>query len=194
MNSPLIDALNVLTLGLPGVTVTYYGEELGMTNNMDITFENTVDPSGCNCGSDLYLTEFCSRDPERTPMQWNNQTNAGFNEGAKPWLPINSNAEELNVDTQRYNHPSSHWNNYRIMANLKRFNQAFASREARTQMEGNVLQVARTSEMDPDSVFVILINFAGTDDEIEILGDFHSSKTEATVVLGTLGENGHKVG
>ncbi len=42
----LVDAFNMLTLTLPGVTVTYYGEEIGMLNNMDITYEQTVDPAG----------------------------------------------------------------------------------------------------------------------------------------------------
>lgn len=39
-----------------------------------------------------------SRDPNRTPMQWSNSTNAGFTEGTKTWLPINKNYKKVNVD------------------------------------------------------------------------------------------------
>ena len=45
----LMDAFNLITMTLPGVAVTYQGEEIGMVNN-DISYEDTVDPSGCNCG------------------------------------------------------------------------------------------------------------------------------------------------
>ena len=40
-----MDAFNLITLTLPGIAVTYQGEEIGMTNG-NITFEDTVDPSG----------------------------------------------------------------------------------------------------------------------------------------------------
>ena len=53
-----MDAFNLIILTLPGIAVTYQGEEIGMTNG-NITFEDTVDPSGCNCGPDLYQN--CSR-------------------------------------------------------------------------------------------------------------------------------------
>ena len=45
----LMDAFNLITMTLPGVAVTYQGEEIGMVNT-DISYEDTVDPSGCNCG------------------------------------------------------------------------------------------------------------------------------------------------
>ena len=41
-----MDAFNLITLTLPGVAVTYQGEELGMVNNFDISYEETVDVSG----------------------------------------------------------------------------------------------------------------------------------------------------
>ena len=97
----LMDAFNMITMTLPGVSITYYGEEIGMTNT-EISWEDTVDPSGCNCGIDHYDDRYCSRDPERTPMQWNGMdANAGFSTAEKTWLPVNPNYKTVNVETEK---------------------------------------------------------------------------------------------
>jgi alpha-glucosidase len=41
-----------------------------------------------------------SRDPQRTPMQWDGSKNAGFTSG-KPWLHIAKTFKELNVEVQK---------------------------------------------------------------------------------------------
>jgi glycosidase len=55
----MVDAVNMLVTLLPGTAVTYNGEEIGMT---DLAMESPND----------------SRDPERTPFQWDNSTSAGM--------------------------------------------------------------------------------------------------------------------
>lgn len=67
-------AVTMMTLLLPGVGVTYNGEEIGMEDTW-LSWEETKDPQGCNAGKDHYET--ASRDPERTPFQWDNTTSAG---------------------------------------------------------------------------------------------------------------------
>ena len=69
-----IDSANIINLMLPGTAVTYYGEEIGMENAF-LTWEETVDPQARNTDPQRYA-EF-SRDPERTPLQWDNTKNAG---------------------------------------------------------------------------------------------------------------------
>jgi alpha-glucosidase len=69
-----VDIMLILVHLLPGSSVTYYGEEIGMEDTF-ISWEDTVDPAGCNAGQDHYAE--ISRDPERTPMQWNTGNNAG---------------------------------------------------------------------------------------------------------------------
>ena len=64
----LVDHMNMLALMLPGLSVTYQGEEMGMRNT-NISWEETRDPAGCACGPTRY--QECSRDPERTPFQVN---------------------------------------------------------------------------------------------------------------------------
>jgi len=54
---------------------TFQGEELGMVDYRELSWEETVDPPARNVGEKLY--QEVSRDPVRTPFQWNNETNAG---------------------------------------------------------------------------------------------------------------------
>ena len=49
-----IDGFNMMSLMLPGVAVTYNGEEIGMTNTA-VSWEDTVDPAGLNCGEEHFM-------------------------------------------------------------------------------------------------------------------------------------------
>ena len=65
-----MDGFNMLSLLLPGVAVTYNGEEIGMTNTA-VSWEDTVDPAGINCGQDHFMvTRAANRTlqrPEKAP-------------------------------------------------------------------------------------------------------------------------------
>nr|KAG5696242.1 hypothetical protein BaRGS_019944 [Batillaria attramentaria] len=77
-----VDGLNMLLLTLRGTPTTYYGEELGM-EDIHVTFQQTQDPWGKNFGPERFQ-EF-SRDPVRSPMQWDATKNAGFTSSSSPW-------------------------------------------------------------------------------------------------------------
>jgi alpha-glucosidase len=91
------DQLNnaaILLLTLRGTPTMYYGDEIGM-NDVDIPENKVHDPReknepGIGVG----------RDPERTPMRWNDSKYAGFSE-TEPWLPVGPEVEEINVATQK---------------------------------------------------------------------------------------------
>jgi alpha-glucosidase len=84
----------VLLLTLRGTPTMYYGDEIGM-RDVAIPRNEIVDPQGLNM-PDRYL----SRDPARTPMQWDANVNAGFTNG-KPWLRLSRNYRENNVQLQQ---------------------------------------------------------------------------------------------
>lgn len=84
----------ILLLTLRGTPTIYYGDEIGM-RDVPVPFEDVQDPQGLNM-RDKNL----SRDPARTPMQWDDSRNAGFTEG-KPWLPIDRNYRCVNVKAQK---------------------------------------------------------------------------------------------
>ncbi|XP_053659061.1 maltase A3-like [Anopheles marshallii] len=124
-----IDALNMILLSLPGASVTYQGEEIGMTDGY-VSWEDTVDPAACNAGKDLY--EEKSRDPCRTPFQWDNTTMAGFTTGTKTWLPVGARYKEVNVYVEEQAE-KSHLKVYRSMMGL---------RKSRTYQFGTVKAIA----------------------------------------------------
>eukprot|EP00918_Siedleckia_nematoides_P097379 GHVU01213502.1.p1 GENE.GHVU01213502.1~~GHVU01213502.1.p1 ORF type:complete len:684 (+),score=114.73 GHVU01213502.1:88-2139(+) len=101
MGEKMVNAMNMLLLTLPGTPTTYYGEEIGMIDG-DLTFDETKDPAGKNLGQANYKKG--SRDPERTPMQWDGSKSAGFSDlsnATAAWLPVNPNYHTLNVQAQR---------------------------------------------------------------------------------------------
>jgi alpha-glucosidase len=76
---------------LPGTTVLYYGDEIGMT-------DVRVPPE---LRRDHMSRQGASRDRARTPMQWDASASAGFTaDGVTPWLPV-GDAATRNVADQR---------------------------------------------------------------------------------------------
>lgn len=82
-----------------------------------ISWEDSVDPPACNSNETTYYA--VSRDPARTPFQWDGSKNAGFNEGAKTWLPISTNYKCINQKTQS-NQPRSYLNNFKRLLKLRK--------------------------------------------------------------------------
>ncbi|XP_030387006.1 maltase A3 [Scaptodrosophila lebanonensis] len=110
-----IDAINMMLLTLPGISVTYQGEELGMTD-VFISWEDTVDPQACQSNEEEFA--HLSRDPVRTPFQWSDEANAGFTSGPNTWLPVATDFNLVNVKRER-SIPLSHLNIYKQLRSLR---------------------------------------------------------------------------
>lgn len=102
----------MLLLTLWGIPTLYYGDELGM-ENVFIPVEKRIDPWGIDQPDKTF-----GRDPERTPMQWDNSPNAGFTSG-EPWLPLADDYETRNVASQAAD-PHSTLNFYKQLIQLRR--------------------------------------------------------------------------
>lgn len=115
--SERVDGLTMLAMLLPGVAVTYNGEEIGMENG-EVTWEEAEDPQACNGEKgDFYKN---SRDFQRTPFQWSSATNAGFNAGAKTWLPVSNKYIDLNLQKQLVTNLKSHYRIYQEIIKLRK--------------------------------------------------------------------------
>ncbi|HEY5004083.1 MAG TPA: alpha-amylase family glycosyl hydrolase [Ktedonobacteraceae bacterium] len=89
----------MLLLTLRGTPTCYYGDELGMEDSF-VPPELMHDPQGKD-------NPVHSRDPIRTPMQWDSSANAGFSpSGVSPWLPVAADYQVYNVAAEQ-NDPRS---------------------------------------------------------------------------------------
>ncbi|XP_045513184.1 maltase 2-like [Pieris brassicae] len=112
----LVDAFNMLLLLLPGIAITYMGEELGMVNGF-VPWSETRDPLACGTDDPVNFIEV-TRDPIRTPFQWTNGKNAGFSDADKTWLPVAEGYEHNNVANEKAA-ARSHYQVYRSLTGLR---------------------------------------------------------------------------
>ena len=96
------ELFNIIVHSLPGASITYYGEEIAMSNAI-------TQCTAISCDD---------RDPERSPMQWDPTRNAGFSEASTTWLPVAKDYEIFNVENERKIARSS-LNIYKELQNLK---------------------------------------------------------------------------
>ena len=107
-NRSRIELLNSLLLSFPGTPILYYGDEIGMGDNIYLGDRNSV----------------------RTPMQWNSDRNAGFSrcDPARLYLPVIMDPiygyQTINVEAQQSDQSSLlHWT--RNMIALRKLFQVF---------------------------------------------------------------------
>ncbi len=115
---------------MKGTPYVYQGEELGMINvsfealedYKDIDTLNTYEEyvsNGLATKEEMMGYIHCkSRDNARTPMQWNDNPNAGFTAGI-PWIKINPNYTDINAEAQ-VNDPDSVYSYYKKLISLRK--------------------------------------------------------------------------
>jgi alpha-glucosidase len=117
------------------------------------------------------------RDPERTPMQWNAQENAGFTDG-EPWLPVADDYREVNVEAERDN-PCSLLTLYRSLIGLRRGEPALeVGSFTLLETDGDVLAYIRRGAGGSD--FLIALNFGHRPQVLRC-----PKNTEGTIALST---------
>jgi alpha-glucosidase len=151
--------VQMLLLTLRGTPTLYYGDEIGM-RDVEIPPEMVRDPQGIR--SPGY-----SRDPVRTPMQWDASPNAGFcPPSVEPWLPVADDYATTNVETQR-NDPDSMLSFVRRLIWLRNELPALTLGAYRPLETGNDSVIAYLREHDESRVLVAL-NFGAKSLELPL--------------------------
>lgn len=172
-----------------------------------ISWEDTKDPQACRTNPDVFdqvsiyssffkdfssrfekkidffLNHFqFSRDPARTPMQWDDTKNAGFSFGNSTWLSVANNYTECNVKLQKS----------QVRSHLKVFRQLMAIRQNPTMKYGGLTMHAVNNdvlvykrEIDGQKnadVFVILLNLGTEYKTVELSYYFKGLPEQMKVV------------
>lgn len=127
------------------------------------SWEDTQDPAACNTNPDVYKKY--SRDPERTPFQWDSTKDAGFSTAGKTWLPVNPNYVDINVKAQK-GAAKSHLKFYQQLMELRR-HKTFIDGSLRVQaLSRHVL--AYTRELRDSETFVVVINLGESTEHVSL--------------------------
>ncbi len=155
----------VLLLTLPGMAFVYNGEELGMKNGK-IPKSLVKDPAA-KSGE--------GRDPQRTPLQWSTGKNAGFTTADQPWLPVNDDYKENNIQVERKD-PSSYLSLYQTLCKLRNTSTAIKTGRFKTIHTGHESVLGYTRSNGKKS-HIILVNFS--EQQVE-------AKLPATIKVGRM--------
>ncbi len=172
---------------LRGTPFIYQGEEIGMTN---ISFESLEDfddietrgyikelqEKGKMREEDiLKIANYRTRDNARTPMHWNDSKYAGFSE-TEPWLKMNSNYPEINVEKD-LNSEDSVFKYYQKMISMRKKYPVFAygKYEILLEEDKNIYAYQRQGE---ENNLLILLNFSENEAEYDLSNKLEIAEAE----------------
>ncbi|XP_055635840.1 alpha-glucosidase-like [Toxorhynchites rutilus septentrionalis] len=153
-----VDQVMTLLHTLPGTSITYYGEEIGMLDYPE-------------------ARQFDDRDPQRTPMQWDSSTSAGFSTNSTTWLKVHPDYATRNADLLQGDSEST-FHHFRSLAELRRHETIISGDYLHRTVGVNVYALLR--ELRGADSFLTILNMAGEKSRID-LGDFVNLPQEMVV-------------
>lgn len=161
---------------MQGTPFIYQGQEIGMTNvefpsiddYRDVAIKNMYKEerkAGKSHEEVMQIIWKSGRDNSRTPMQWNNEENGGFTTGT-PWMKVNPNYIEINVERERKS-PDSIYHYYKKLIQLRRGNDAliYGSYELILEEHDQIFAYVRSYG---DEMYVVLTNLFDEPAEVEL--------------------------
>jgi len=182
-NDQIAKLMAGLYLTLRGTPILYYGEEIGMKTTPPTGKEDVKDPIGRRG-----WPKEKGRDGERTPMQWDENENAGFSQTA-PWLPVPPTAKTHNVADESKD-PESVLTFYKKVLKLRHTNKALleGTYTALNENDQNVLSYLRTYK---GQAVLVVLNMSGAERKVNF--DFSKdgfSSAKSLVATGKSSANG----
>ena len=153
----IAQAAAAILLTVRGTPFLYYGQEIGMVDNLDIPPDKIQDKVIVKSETEELPP---LRDGARTPMQWNDTVNAGFSFGKdiEPWLPVHQNYQEVNVAEQLKDRDSI-FHFYRQLIKARKNSEALRIGNWETLIDYPYEHLAYIRETKSEKVLII-INFS----------------------------------
>jgi oligo-1,6-glucosidase len=160
--------LHTFILSMRATPYIYNGDEIGMVNTnhtrieqyqdvYTINYYNQLKEKGEDHEAFLNSHSKISRDNGRTPMQWNNQYQAGFT-SATPWLAVNENYTSINVEAQA-SRSDSVLEYFKAMVQVRKKHQTLIYGAYTPIDETNKQLFAYTRSLG-DEQFLVVLNFS----------------------------------
>jgi alpha-glucosidase len=144
--------------------VCFKGEEIGMLDHRDISWADTVDPQACNSNPDDYKP--LSRDPQRTPMQWDSSENGGFSSTTgSTWLPLHPDYMSNNLAEQKLRKGRT-YSMYKQLVALRSTPAFWNGDFTYTTLNENVL--AYTRSLEGVDTYTVVINFGSQTEQVDL--------------------------
>lgn len=172
---------------LRGTPFIYQGEEIGMTN---ISFDSLEDfddietrgyikemqeKGEMSKEEILEIANYRTRDNARTPMHWDDSEYAGFSE-VKPWLKMNSNYPEINVEKD-LNSDDSVFKYYQKMIFLRKKHPVFVYGKYNILLEEdqNIYAYQRQGK---ENNLLVLLNFSENEVDYDLSSELELKEAE----------------
>ncbi len=153
----------------------YYGDELEMPTTIPTRKDEVKDPIGITG-----WPKEKGRDGERTPMQWNGDTSAGFSTNPHTWLPVAPDYKQVNVAVESRQQDSMlNW--YKKLIALRRDNPALHEGAMKMLESGNPQVVAWSRTAPEGKVVVVACNFAAQPQTVSLETLHSPGKTAQTL-------------
>uniref|UniRef100_A0A671E7H3 Amino acid transporter heavy chain SLC3A1 n=1 Tax=Rhinolophus ferrumequinum TaxID=59479 RepID=A0A671E7H3_RHIFE len=180
-------------------TMMYYG--LPFVQEADFPFNDFLTRLDTPSGNGVFqaITSWMEHMPEgkwpnwmdtllsKSPMQWDNSSNAGFSEGSHTWLPTSSDYHTVNVDVQETQSTSA----LRLYQELSllRADELLLSRGWFCYLRTDNHSVVYTRELDGiDRIFLVVLNF-GASSQLNVKEMISNIPNRARIRLSTNSAN-----
>ncbi|WP_304653942.1 alpha-glucosidase [Domibacillus sp. PGB-M46] len=182
-------ALATMYLLMKGTPFIYQGQEIGMTNVQfesiedynDIAIKNLYELETENGKTHDEIMETIwrsGRDNSRTPMQWNQEWNAGFTTGS-PWLKVNPNYKQINVENALKD-PDSLYFYYKKLIQMRKENPTliYGTYDILLEKHKQIYAYTRTLK---DETILVLTNLSDREACFDLPGNLTYSSKELLI-------------
>ena len=185
--------MGTVLLTLRGTPFLFEGEELGYVNVAwphiddynDLNSRNQYEialEQGYTEEEALAFVQRYSRDNARTPMQWNDETNAGFSAGT-PWLPVHDNYLTENAAMEASD-PVSVLKWYITLVDFRKMNDVLIDGDY-TEIDAANEQAYVFLRENEDEKLLVAVNFTGENVAVDLSESNIDSMMDLEILLSS---------